>query len=451
LFLLFVSLLFVSLSGCPRGGYTPPNFAAAFGWRGYADTDVSLSSLGNEYTIAFRFMLQYPNAFVAPLISDSASGNFYIAKNEVDNHLIVNFNGSKRTVGGTSFDARVWHHLTIVRKDGKFTIYINGAMGCAALSSCTIPAGWDAASGVLRLGRAADNITINGREPQFYGFIDDVAVFKKALDAGEIEALASKHRLTGREAGLFAGYTFDSGTVLEPVPILEGKLPVMPKGAVTLKTKTPGTVMPGRPAYTALVSHNRNSAFDAKFLPVPFQQKSMRLPFPKGEAWEVVQGWDNLGGSHKGAASFCWDFILAGKPTLATNGKPIHAAAGGKVVEIRNDRDSCAGAPASYVMIEHAPVEIGAYLHFVKGSVVVNKDEMVVTGKRLANAGDTGNAPCGGFHLHYSLHTLPESQSGTLVTFPSAFNDYDVSTDKGATWNHVDRGVPKFGEWVRNP
>src|SRR6185436_54358 len=103
------------------------------------------------------------------------------------------------------------------------------------------------------------------------------------------------------------------------------------------------------------------------------------------------------------------------------------------------------------VMIEQAPLEIGAYLHFVMGSVEVNKNDVLAAGKKLAKAGDTGNAPCKAFHLHFSLHTAPESQAGTLITFPSAFSNYEVSTDSGASWSPVDRGVPKKGEWVRNP
>ena len=88
-------------------------------------------------------------------------------------------------------------------------------------------------------------------------------------------------------------------------------------------------------------------------------------------------------------------------------------------------------------MVEHAPVEIGAYLHFVKGSVAVTDTQAVAVGDFLANAGDMGNAPCGAYHLHYALHTHPESQAAVLVTFPSAFNNYEVSTDLGGSWQKV--------------
>ena len=54
-------------------------------------------------------------------------------------------------------------------------------------------------------------------------------------------------------------------------------------------TFTPGPQFPGVPVYTEVVSEDRNNAADAALLPPPFQQAVMRLPFPVGEAWQVVQ------------------------------------------------------------------------------------------------------------------------------------------------------------------
>jgi murein DD-endopeptidase MepM/ murein hydrolase activator NlpD len=441
-------LLLVSLSHCSTCNKLPLNFSAAFGWRGYADTDLPLADLGDEYTIAFRFMLQYPNSYAAPIISDSASGNFYVVKDYVNPWLAVNFNGTKQTFKGTTLAGSVWHHVAITRKNGKFSVFHNGVSICPDSGPCAIPAGSSATSGMLRLGRFADGTTFNGHDAQFYGFIDDVAVFKKALSANDITTLAAAKRLTGAEADLFAGFTFDDVTP-SAMP-----LPDVLKRAVTFKTLTTGPVLPDIPAYKSLASQLRDSAFDAKLLPHPFQQTVMKLPFPAGEAWAVIQGYDNPNGSHNGAGDFCWDFILAGQDQSKTSGKPIFAAAGGTAIETKNDQDKC-GDPslfANYVMIQQAPTEIGAYLHFQLGSVKIAKNQTVVAGDELAKAGDTGNTgACGGFHLHFALHTAPESQRGTLITFPSAFNDYEVSTDNGATWGHVTRGVPQNGEWVRNP
>ena len=441
--------LLVSLSHCSTCAKIPLNFAAAFGWQGYADTDLAFADLGDEYTIACRFMLQYPNAYAGPIISDSKTANFLVAKDYDARSLTATFDGTSSSFS-TTIAGDAWTHLAVVRKSGKFSVYLNGAKICPTSGACDVTAGGNAPTGVLRLARTADGVTLNSHEPQFYGFIDDVAVFKKALGSSDIAALAAATRLTGDESDLFAGYTFDDTTPsASPLPALLNR-------PVTFKTLTPGTVLPTIPAHKVLISAKRDNVFDAKLYPLPFQQTVMHLPFPKGEAWSVIQGYDDPTGSHHGPASFCWDFVLATKDNdqSKTKGKPIVAAAGGKVVETFNTQDKCPDPiwPANYVMIEQAPIEIAAYLHFVLNSVQVNTGDTVATGDSLAKAGASGNvASCTGYHLHFALHTAPESQRGTLVTFPAAFSDYEVSDDLGETWSHIDRGVPKNGEWVRNP
>jgi hypothetical protein len=34
---------------------------------------------------------------------------------------------------------------------------------------------------------------------------------------------------------------------------------------------------------------------------------------------------------------------------------------------------------------------------------------------------------------------------------PGIFENYEVSTDNGAGWTKITKGVPKQGEWIRNP
>jgi murein DD-endopeptidase MepM/ murein hydrolase activator NlpD len=420
-----------------------PNHAAAFGWRGYADTDLQFSEFyGSDHTLMARFMVQYPNAYTGPILSVSGSGSFSVGKAYDQARLLVNLGGSVQTLDHPNpLQAGVWYHLAVVRTGGSFTFYLDGNQICQA---CAVSAGPSPPSGTLRLARLAAGATDNGHEAQFYGFVDDVAVFNTALTASQINAIATAPRLTGSEPNLHAGYTFDSVTPGgDPLPASLSR-------PASFLTATAGPQMPGLPAYATVVSDQRDDTADAPLLPPPFQQAFMRLPFPVGEAWQVIQGWDNPSGSHHGPASYAWDFILAGHPQSDTNGKPIYAAGAGSVVETRNDRDSCSGYPASYVMVQHAPSEVGAYLHFIKGSVAVSQTQVVGFGDFLANAGDTGNTGCGAYHLHFALHTLPESQAGVLVTFPGAFNNYEVSTDGGGTWQAVQRGVPKNGDWVRS-
>jgi hypothetical protein len=286
--------------------------------------------------------------------------------------------------------------------------------------------------------------TINNRETQFYGLIDDVAVFNRALTPPEIQTLVNTSRLSGSETGLQAGWTFDATTPAG------GALPANLSRPATFGKLTSTVFGAREPSQKTLVSMDRDSAFDSSnFLPPPIQQTQMQLPFPAGEAWEVIQGWDNAGGSHKGAASFAWDFKLAGRPQVDTNGKPYHAAGGGTVIEMRDDRGSCSGYPANYVMVQQASDEIGAYLHSVMNSTKVALNATVTAGDGLANTGDTGNTGCGAFHLHFALHNQTESHAATLVTLPGAYSDYEVSTDQGITWKKVDYGVPLNGEWIR--
>jgi murein DD-endopeptidase MepM/ murein hydrolase activator NlpD len=436
----------VLLAGCPT-----TNHAAAVGWRGFVDTDLQFAEFyGSDHTIAARLMIQYPNAYTAPILAVNGTGRYMIAKADVNlgsgvpARLTVDVGGTVVTFNAPVLPGSQWQHVALVRQSGNITVYLNGTRLCApAPLPCAFAPGATPPNGTLRIGRLANGGTVAGAETQFYGFIDDVAVFRRALSAAEVAALAAGPRLTGSESGLHAGYTFDDRTPTG------GLLPAALRRPVTFGTLTPGPVMPSAPAFRSIISEMRDSAFDSRLLPPPIQQIAMILPFPPGEIWEVGQGWEGAI-SHNGRAAFAWDFNIPAPGV--TQGKPIFAAAGGAVAELMNDRDCCGcGGPANNVAVRHAPDELGVYLHFTKGSVAVMLNQMIAAGTKLATAGDSGNTACGSYHLHFALHNLPESQAGVLVTIPGAFSDYEVSTDRGATWERIARGVPKQGEWVRRP
>ena len=63
-------------------------------------------------------------------------------------------------------------------------------------------------AGTLRFGKGHLRPNLDGGGRQFYGLLDDVAVFTAALLAGDIAALAAAQHLTGTEANLLAGYVF---------------------------------------------------------------------------------------------------------------------------------------------------------------------------------------------------------------------------------------------------
>src|SRR5205807_1309798 len=115
---------------------------------------------------------------------------------------------------------------------------------------------------------------------------------------------------TGSERGLYAAWCFDT-------PGTSG--PQTPK-PLTRRLDTRRTR--ARPEVASL---DRDHRADAKLLDVPDPKARMQLPFPVDEAWEVIQGVDQPGGSHNSYAAFCWDFVLAGRPAAESKGLPLHA------------------------------------------------------------------------------------------------------------------------------
>jgi hypothetical protein len=296
--------------------------------------------------------------------------------------------------------------------------------------------------GTLRLGRGVIGTPINGRDAQFYGLIDDVAVFKGALSENKIKAIYGVPNLTGNEPGLIAGLTFDD---LSPSG---GPLPPQLKHAVSFNSVTSNKVS-HVPAYKVGVSEMRNDSFDAQMLPPPIQQTALQLPFAQNQTWQVIQGFDDPNGSHNDYAAFSYDLARVDQPA---QGQIFIAAAGGTVTEIlQTDRcrpNPSDTTPPNNIMVGMATNEIAGYLHLQSKSSIVSVGNTVSTGANLAQVGDSG-ATCGAFHLHFGVSDLPQSQQGQLVTFPVAFSNYQASDDEGRTWYNVDVGVPQKGQWIK--
>jgi len=437
------------LAACDKTGQSKLNHAASLGWREYVQTDLEMSEFyGGSFTLAARFMVQYPKAFVGPILASSGNG-FEISKQTstpaTKTTLVARFGQAQAVYDSVDLQGGKWYHVALVRTGNQLKLYINGQVACpAGEASCAVAVDNVTPTGDLRLGRPGTVPIAGSAESQHYGFVDDVAVFTIPLSQNQIQSLIGAPRLLGNETGLYAGWTFDTAT-----PDGSSLPSVLTRPVVHQTITSTGTVVSQFP-HAALVSQTRDSAIDEKFLKFPNNQVSLRLPFPNGEAWLVGQGWQGTASHHERAA-FAWDFSLAGKPPSDTNGKPYYAAAPGPVVEVEDNRTSCSGYPANHVDVRHAPDEIGVYLHHVRNSAAVSVGQNVTAGTKLANTGDTGNTGCGSYHLHFALHNKPESQAGDLVTIPATFENYEVSTDNGATWQLVKKGIPKQGEWVRNP
>jgi hypothetical protein len=290
--------------------------------------------------------------------------------------------------------------------------------------------------GALRFGKRTTGQTVgpHNHDGQFYGFLDDIAVFTRQLSQESILQLASPGtQLTGREPGLLAGYTFNGGS-LPP------------------KLSRPVSLSAG--AQLIAVSTNHDSTADAPYLPLPTQHVESRLPFPPGEAWYVVQGYDEAFGSHKGYASFCWDFILAdqdstGEYPNGSGGAPLYATAPGTVITAR-ESEPLGTTVANLLEVQVAPGEIHGYLHLRTNSIEVELGDTVVAGQKVALTGSTGMGSCYDCnHLHFGVPDMPDGTPG-FVTFPIAFSNYEVRGPDGQ-WLPVARGIPLFGQVIRNP
>jgi murein DD-endopeptidase MepM/ murein hydrolase activator NlpD len=178
------------------------------------------------------------------------------------------------------------------------------------------------------------------------------------------------------------------------------------------------------------VSSNADAQLDAARLPEPTHTTRFSLPFPEEQVWLVIQG-ANSALSHNDTAAFALDFIrvdprfvrdnpqpVPGGSHRATDGAPLVAAAGGRVVSVvdcfANDNSGrCASggskAPTishllarnrNLICVEHNAGETTCLLHLQQRSVRVAPNAVVERGQTLGLAGTTGvPAP----HLHFAL------------------------------------------------
>lgn len=452
---LIAPLLAALVAGCPADE-GKLNGSAALRWNGAVDLDVNFSEFfGGNHTIAFRFMSQYPYGPAGPMLAENGAGTFFVGhgdyrwgsggfKTAGDPVLYVQVGSATRTYEVADLEPERWEHLAIVRDGNQFKLYLNGTHVAPDISAT--PA---TPTGNLRIGRRTDgqNVAAAGYPGQFYGFVDDVAIFTRALSASEIAALMNSD-LTGQEADLLAGWKFDFAGQNAPA------LPAPLQRAFT----------PAGTAYRAVVSELRDSAFDAKLLPKPELGVTLQLPFEAGSHWRVLQGMNVRDGSHNGFAAFCFDFVRADLPD--STGQPLYAVADATITSvIEGSACSDPSAPGNIVNMRFAQGLFGAYLHNEQGSYANgagagtlflpqflpdNSRPKVSTGDYICNVGSTGIGNCNGAHLHIALGTTNDQEAG-FVTFPLAFSNYEVSTDAGQTWQSVGLGIPQDGEWVRLP
>jgi hypothetical protein len=450
------------------------NLGAWFGWKGSTDTDLKFSEFfGADHTVMARFMAQYPIAFAGPILAENGSGTYIIGQGDYRSSpegtkLMLAVGNQSQTYPTSLLKTGVWLHVAVVRSGNSFKVYLNGTHLTPDVTVSASESNMPGGTSVLRMGRRTDNMTISGAEAQYYGFVDDVAVFNKALTKQEIDQIINEPdgRLQGGESNLLAAWIFD-----KTLPSGE-ELPAKFKRPVTYNS-----VPASQRAGVALLSEKRDSAFDAKLLPLPYMQAEWTLPFKTGQAWSVLWGNSTTDSSHKGTAAFSWDFKLAGDQTPGKSansngpdcGEPLHAVASGTLLDLY---DQGGGAPLEgqppidgrdFLNIETAAGEIATYMHTLTGSIsealgTIAQPTPVGKGVQVARVGTRKANNC---HLHISTGTVNPNAllgptTGTSVTIPGCFSNYEacdvqdgIDPSNENNWYIVERGIPKQGQWVR--
>jgi len=405
--------------------------ALSFSWGGSALADFDSQPLNGDHKLSLRFMTAYEAAFRGVLLADE-SGSYRVglapyaslgaAAIEVRvGGAILSYPLPASTLTNNDFREGVprqarakWRYLALNRQGDRVTIRLDGTQ------VGELTAGSLLARGKVRLGRLAHP---DGPQDQFYGFIAELTVNEHALPASSLSLRGS--------------------------------------------------------ASSIRVSSDGDAELDAPRLPQPTHTTRFSMPFPEEQVWLVIQG-ANSALSHNDTAVFALDFIrvdprfVRGNPGRrpggshrATDGAPLVAAAGGRVVSVvdcfANDNSGLCTSGGSQatpighllarnrnlICVEHSVGETTCLLHLQQRSVRVAPGAVVERGETLGLAGTTGvPAP----HLHFALcdRAEPSEPGGfaDLVTLPVAFDDYFASDDFGETWRHVARGTPAPGQWV---
>ena len=452
--------------------------AIALTWNGRADLDLNFDKFFNKnHTISAWFMPQFPDSYINPIVAAAAidsSAAMKPARPNLAFFLMGTGEYLKKKKQDGTFDESTqmflrvgiterhypvtlkrnnWHHVAVVRSGNNFKMYLDGT----ALTP-SITADVNAPKAVpMRLGQSIAWRQIYEKRPtQFYGLIDDVAVFSKALTATEIKDLIKNDSITGDEPSLLAAWLFSKQT---------------PK-AEKLKRKF---TLTGNAA-KAFELQKRNSKVDAELQPLPGIHFQFELPFKKellkaGQLIFVGQSPYKVGGSHTGSSNFPFDFTPVtisptGDPVksrVKIPGVPFVAVSDGEVVFLDGAHPPgiVDGTNSMFVSVDDLPGFYWKHLHWEKGSEKVKVGDKVKAGDVLANAGDTGVVK-GNFHLHTVLVFFPDDQKPpdlggtTTVGVPVAFMNYqrlqrikDDNDQEKDVWEGIGVDIPSKPQILR--
>jgi hypothetical protein len=365
---------------------------------------------------------------------------------------------SKADRGGTG----EWIHVAVTLKASgdnvRARVFINGwPAGRMVRCACVInPDGVDmivsraalrTIQGTLSIGQTLKETALAGstyrlpatRHEQFWGLVDDVGVFSRALTQTDALKLVSAP-LTGGEPRLQAAFTFDD--------YVGGSTP-----SKVYRTTSYGPVVRTKVGSKPSRNATQNALKNVGIL----DSKKLRLPFKPGQAWKVTHGNSTPYSSHNGSAAFAWDFSRPGVPNHETCGQPLRALADGQVTSF-DDVDSPIEPNGNQVRIKYSEYVRSLFLHIQRGSfqALYGTPSLPKTVARGQNVGLVGGrdltpyTPLTGqrknCHLHSDIHEVSDGSSGTV---PSQYWDYQLLI--GNTWVPTTVGVPQTGDIVRNP
>lgn len=405
------------------------NSALALSWTGAAETNIEMDSLNlKEHTISMTFMPQFIKAYDGPLMVNSGNGRFFLGMNYFNLNDGVSLAlkiGSQSHVYLFPMERDKWYRVAVsctpVTNTLIYRVFVNGEK---QLDSIVIPqTDPNLPSGKIRLG---NKMSPDGSNvvSQFYGLIDDIVIFNRALASNEIQRL----------------HNFKN---IESINIPELTTSITESINFSKKNfQTSGV------ARTVQISAQKNSAADKSKLLLPEGHTVLTLPFKHGDEWKVIQAFDGKGKpesssiSHFGNASFCWDFIRVNNET---RGAPIYAPATGMVSKIQQNMDT--GTVSNIVEIKLKDKEYTSILHILKNSAFIDTGDQIRSGQPLALTGDVGSP--NNYHIHFAASNLPDRTSGFL-TIPVAFSNYERKNSNGR-WEKVTKGMPENEEIIRVP
>ena len=193
--------------------------------------------------------------------------------------------------------------------------------------------------------------------------------------------------------------------------------------------------------------------------------------FGQRYAYDFIRTDDRAGAHVHPAGTLRWVLIGGRTQDCYGWGQPVHAAAGGEVVEVvdgveerdwlhlarelwvglrtarRYGRGGGSVDPrplaGNYVIVRSGEV-FALYAHLAPGSVSVTTGRAVAVGEVIGRVGHTGNSTAP--HLHFQLMDSADPRHTRGV--PCAFAGYAVRRD--GRWEHVADGIPGRGERVRS-